>query len=90
MWSRKEHGVFHDIENDEEGKVKRIITIRRGEETRYWPAKFIVRQGMSGGADGKAIYYVDRGTIPSDRYAPASVGVIDPGWHLARPSRSRG
>lgn len=84
MWSDVEDGTFHDISCDEEGRLRRLWTMKKGEEPRLWRPLAVEARHEWWSADGNAIYYVDWdfGTIRIDTRTGES-RIIDPNgtWH---------
>jgi hypothetical protein len=58
-WDRKDTGEEHNIERDEEGKLKRLWTIRRGQKAVPIKPLFEEASHEWWSADGRLIYYVD-------------------------------
>lgn len=84
MWAEKQDGTFHDITTDENGKLARLWTMKKGEAPVYWPPLYTEARHEWWSADGRSIYYVDwdYGAIRIDTETGARE-VVDPRgtWH---------
>lgn len=83
-WSEVDTGKQNYIRYDENGKLMRLWTMKKGEEPVYIPPLFVEARHEWWGPDGNSIYYVDwvNGTIKYDMKTKEHT-VIDPKgtWH---------
>jgi len=83
-WAEVETGIVHNIRYDENGKLGRLYTLKKGEEPKYIPPLYIEARHEWWSADGESIFYVDwdYGTIKYDTRT-GEYSVQDPRgtWH---------